>query len=232
MRTIGIFFGLAILFLGIFPAVSGSTPGLSDNSAPDYSGTRAGPSPASDRYVPPPGVMPVVILQGTPYEMGYQYGLQVPEYIAIVRDAAWASALTSNTYDEVIASCEDSRYYIETELTGFRFTDFFQGMSDAMNDQGYQFSPRDPVVILYYGIREGPGPEEHCTAFAAFGNATGSGLVAGVNFDFFQVPSNTYQVVLALYPDEGYSCIVPAGAGRPGSNAVMSRASSVSSNPP
>ena len=35
--------------------------------------------------------------------MGYQYGQQAGEYIAIVRDAAWASALSANTTQEIRA---------------------------------------------------------------------------------------------------------------------------------
>lgn len=179
------------------------------------------PGPVSEQYIPPPGVMPVVILQGTPYEMGYQYGLQAPGYIALVRDAAWASALSRNSSDEIVESCSVSREYIARELTGFRFLDFFQGISDAMNDQGIPFTPLDPIVMTYYGGRLEPGPPEHCTAFAAFGNCSGNELIVGVNFDFFQVPSNSYEVLLALYPDDGYSCLIPSGAGRTGSNVVV-----------
>jgi hypothetical protein len=184
----------------------------------------AAPLPVSATPVPPPGVMPVVVLQGSPYEMGYQYGLQAPEYIAIVRDAAWATALSKSSSDEVTAACAVYREYITNNLTAFRFTDFFAGMSDAMNDQGYAFTPDDPVVMLYYGGRSGPVPDEHCTAFVALGNATGGGIIAGDNFDFYPVPANSYAVLLALYPDDGYSCIIPSGAGRTGSNAVVNEA--------
>lgn len=171
-------------------------------------------------YVAPPGVMPVVVLSGSPYEMGYQYGREVPEYIAIVRDAAWASALSKNSYADVMDNCSISRQYIRTELAGFDFPAFFEGMSDAMNDQGIPFTPDDPIVMAYYGGRQGPGPEEHCTAFAAFGNTTGGGTIVGENFDYYTVPSNTYAVLLAMYPDEGHAAMIPSGAGRTGSNAV------------
>ena len=50
---------------------------------------------------------------------------------------------------------------------------------------------------------------------------TNSGLVAGANFDYYQVPSNSYAVLLAMYPDSGNSCILPSGAGRTGTNAVV-----------
>jgi len=177
--------------------------------------------PVSDTYVAPPGIMPVVVLTGSPYEMGYQYGLEVPEYIAVARDAAWASALSKNSYAEVMDNCSISRQYIRTELPAFDFPAFFKGMSDAMNEQGIPFTPDDPLVMQYYGARQGPGPEEHCTAFAAFGNTTGGTMLVGENFDYYTVPSNSYSVLLALYPDKGHAAIVPSGAGRSGSNAVM-----------
>ncbi len=156
---------------------------------------------SSKTYLPPPGIMPIVVLQGDPYEMGYQYAVQVKDYIAIVRDAAWASALSKNSSQEIAQSCREYRQYIERELHQFDFSSFFLGMTDAMNDQGLQFGPDDPVVMLYWGGRQGPEPPDHCTTIAAFGNATGAGMIAGTNFDYYHLPSNSYQVILALYPD-------------------------------
>lgn len=220
--SITVFCILVVLFLvapgGSATCSSGTSsciPSLSTSSA-----SGAAVSPVSDTYVAPPGVMPVVILNGTPYEMGYQYGLEVPEYIAITRDAAWASALSTNSYADIMDNCSIDRHYIETDLPGFDFLAFFDGMSDAMNDQGYAFTPNDAIVMNYYGGRQGPGPEEHCTAFAASGNATGGSVIAGQNFDYYPVPSNSYSVVLALYPETGHAAIIPSGAGRTGSSAA------------
>jgi hypothetical protein len=42
-----------------------------------------------------------------------------------------------------------------------------------------------------------------------------------VNFDYYQLPSNSYSLILALYPEIGNSCIIPTGAGRTGSNCVF-----------
>ena len=176
---------------------------------------------SSKSYLPPPGIMPIVVLQGDPYEMGYQYALQAKDYIAIVRDAAWASALSKNSSPEILQTCQEYRQYITRELPQFNFSLFFQGMTDAMINQGFQFGPDDPVVMLYFGGRQGPEPPDHCTAIAAFGNATGSGLIAGTNFDYYHLPSNSYPVLLALYPDSGNSCIIPSGAGRTGSNSAF-----------
>ncbi len=187
----------------------------------DLRDTAAEVEPVSESPVPPPGVMPVIVLQGSPYEMGYQYGLQAPEYIALVRDAAWAVALSGKSRAEVTDACTVYREYITHNLTGFQFTAFFEGMVDAMNDQGIAFTAIDPIVMLYYGGRSGPVPDEHCTAFVAYGNATNGSLIAGDNFDFYPVPANSYAVLLAVYPDDGYSCIIPSGAGRTGSNAVV-----------
>lgn len=162
--------------------------------------------------------MPIVVLLGDPYEMGYQYALQAKDYIAIVCDAAWASALTRNSSQEILQSCREYRQYIARELPRFDFISFFRGMSDGMIDQGYKFGLEDPVVMLYWGGSKGPEPPDHCTAIAAFGNATGKGLIAGTNFDYYHLPSNSYSIILALYPDGGNSCIIPSGAGRTASN--------------
>jgi len=41
----------------------------------------------------PPSIMPVVIVKGSEYEMGYQYGRQVGHYIEMVKDAEWVEAI-------------------------------------------------------------------------------------------------------------------------------------------
>lgn len=87
-----------------------------------------------------------------------------------------------------------------------------------MVDQGYQFGPEDPLVMLYWGGRQGPQPPDHCTAIAAFGNTTRGGPIAGTNFDYYHLPANSYSLLLALYPDAGNSCLIPSGAGRTASN--------------
>jgi len=153
--------------------------------------------------------------------MGYQYALQAGEYIAIVRDAAWASALAKNSSQEILQSCREYRQYIARELPQFDFLSFFQGMTDGMIDQGYQFGQDDSMVMLYWGGRQGPQPPDHCTIIAAFGNITGKGMIAGTNFDYYHLPSNSYSILLALYPDSGNSCIIPSGAGRTGSNSAF-----------
>lgn len=176
---------------------------------------------SSKSYLPPPGMMPVVVLQGSAHDMGYQYALQAGECIAIVRDAAWASALAKNSSQEIRERCQEYRAYITRELPLFDFSSFFQGMTDGMIDQNYQFNPDDPLVMLYWGGRQGPEPPDHCTAIAAFGNATVDGLIAGTNFDYYLLPANSYSFLLALYPDSGNSCIIPSGAGRTASNSAF-----------
>jgi hypothetical protein len=87
-----------------------------------------------------------------------------------VRDAAWASAISKNSSPEILQTCQEYRQYITRELPQFNFSLFFQGITDAMINQGFQFGPDDPVVMLYWGGRQGPEPPDHCTAIAAFGN--------------------------------------------------------------
>jgi len=177
--------------------------------------------PISQTYIPPSGVMPIIVLKGSPYEMGYQYGLQAKDYIALVRDAAWASALSRSSSEQITKNCNVYRQYISTELAQFNFSAFFRGMSDSMNDQGVAFSPTDAIVMLYWGARQGPQPSDHCTVMLAFGKAAAGKMIAAENFDYYQVPSNAYSVILALYPDDGNACIIPSGAGRTGSNIAV-----------
>jgi predicted choloylglycine hydrolase len=208
----GIFIVLFIIsLLQTANAVSEISSGISDDSGPTV-------APASKSYIPPPGIMPIVVLQGNPYEMGYQYALQADGYIAIVRDAAWASALSRNSSTEIRQSSRAYREYISKEMPQFDFDSFFQGMTDGMKDLGYVFGQDDPLVMLYWGGRQGPEPPDHCTAIAAFGNATNGSVIAGTNFDYYHLPSNSYSIILVLYPKEGHSCIIPSGAGRTGSN--------------
>ena len=46
-------------------------------------------------------------------------------------------------------------------------------------------------------------------------------MIAGTNFDYYHLPSNSYSIILALYPDSGNSCIIPTGAGRTASNSAF-----------
>ena len=46
-------------------------------------------TPAPAGYVVPPGIAPVIIVQGSDYEMGYQYGHQNPEQTNNFKDRNW-----------------------------------------------------------------------------------------------------------------------------------------------
>ena len=216
LLAMAIFISYAVLApacagMGAAPSARSLAPSLSPSPVP---------GPISS-FVPPPGVMPVVVLQGDAYEMGYQYGLQVPEYIAVVRDAAWASAIAVDSREEILKNCSVYRRYIASELPGFDFPAFFRGISDAMNQQAIPFSEDDLIVMLYYAYTYAPKYPDHCTALAVYDNTTTGGMIGAVNFDFYTVPVNSYAVVLAMYPEDGYSCILPSGAGRLGSNSVV-----------
>lgn len=216
LLAMAIFISYAVLApacagMGAAPSARSLAPSLSPSPVP---------GPISS-FVPPPGVMPVVVLQGDAYEMGYQYGLQVPEYIAVFRDAAWASALSIQSREEILKNCSVYRRYIASELPGFDFPAFFRGISDAMNQQAIPFSEDDLIVMLYYAYTYAPKYPDHCTALAVYDNTMTGGMIGAVNFDFYTVPVNSYAVVLAMYPEDGYSCILPSGAGRLGSNSVV-----------
>src|SRR4030042_3130320 len=56
--------------------------------------------PASDSL--PPSLLPVVLLKGSDYEMGFQYGEQACAYIDRTREDKWAQALRRFSRDEVL----------------------------------------------------------------------------------------------------------------------------------
>ena len=49
----------------------------------------------------PPDIMPIVVLSGSDYEMGYQYGQQAGHLIERRKDAYWASSLQTLSREQV-----------------------------------------------------------------------------------------------------------------------------------
>jgi len=74
----------------------------------------------SDLEILPPSVMPVIILRGSDYEMGYQYGQQACQYIEIIKNAKWAVTLKKFCfkYDKVIHELRALQYYIKKYVPG------------------------------------------------------------------------------------------------------------------
>jgi hypothetical protein len=60
----------------------------------------------------PPSILPVVILKGSDYEMGFQYGEQACAYIDRTREDKWAAALRRFSRDEVLRALRANQSFI------------------------------------------------------------------------------------------------------------------------
>ena len=72
-----------------------------------------GNHPVGAPKVLPPSIIPVVILRGSDYEMGYQYGQQVGQYIEMKKGALWVSVFEMLSYAEALHELKAFQYYIK-----------------------------------------------------------------------------------------------------------------------
>ncbi|RLI23883.1 MAG: hypothetical protein DRO52_06330, partial [Candidatus Hecatellales archaeon] len=179
---------------------------------------------ASDEvdYVPPPDVLPVVYLSGTPYEMGYQYGLQAGAYMEIVKNSLWSQLLAKYSYEEIKHHLEGFRYYISAQLN-----DIIIGIADGAQSAGYNITYDDALLMFCQAeLAFAPPPETAkygfgCTCISAFGDATKDGkAIGGANFDFFWNPFS-YRVIVVAFPSTGNSFIASANAGHLANNFAL-----------
>jgi len=106
----------------------------------------------------PESIMPVVILQGSEYDMGYQYGQQIPENIALMKEIAWAKALYYGdvrhpTLPDRDAVLHDLKAYLSIlQEYAPSLIPFIQGIADGATDMGYDIAFHD-VLLINTGIR-------------------------------------------------------------------------------
>lgn len=187
----------------------------------------------------PPSIMPVVILQGSEYSMGHQYGQQVPEYISLRRDIAWAKALRFGDKRHPPLSDQESVLH---DLKAWQHVlrehapnviPFMRGVADGATAAGYQVSYRD-VLLINTGVRRGSGYHypsgaeqikleagselDDCYTLAAWGSATIDGrLICGDSFDGPWAP----MVAIVAFPKEGNSYLTVCDAGEISSHPAM-----------
>ena len=173
-------------------------------------------------YEPPPGVMPIVYLSGTEYEMGYQYGQQAGAYIEIVKDGLWASLLARYDKAEILDKLTGYEAYVK-KLAGVDYVAILKGIADGARDAGYDVSYEDVLTINYQVELEWlPHPKSSCTNMAMWGGATADGqTIAGSHFDFPWSNAYTYRVIIVAYPAKGNAFISTAIAGMLGNNFLM-----------
>lgn len=183
-----------------------------------------------------PDVMPTIILKGSDYEMGYQYGQQAGHYIEIRKNEMWAKVLkrgddrhpTVTNRDEALHDLKAFQHYISTYAP--EQIDQLKGIVAGAKSEGHSVSFAD-ILLINTGINrrrppcdypEGAEAEElsldGCCTWLAMGSTTKNGeLICGDSFD----GPFTFQIVIVAFPDEGHNFMTSVMAGELGSHFAM-----------
>ena len=209
---------LSILAGGDAVGASNSTPGGKSTAAP---------APGSPSNVLPPSIMPVVILKGSDYDMGYQYGQQAGPWMEKRKEALWA-AVSSKKPEEVQQCLEAFEGYIKQYAP--EAITILKGMVDGAKAAGSNVTYKDALMLNWSSSSvslptrktpAGPGKitkssggatdaDGGCSHFCAWGSVTPDGkLVCGDSSD--QIFG--YQVTLVMFPDQGNAYVSTALAG-------------------
>ena len=183
-----------------------------------------------DEDVLPPDILPVVILSGSDYEMGYQYGQQAAHYIEVNKDATWASALRQFSREEILRTLKANQYYV------WQYTpeniDIMKGIADGAAAAGYDVSYVDVMLLnctlpnpetSTYPIgaeADALPPKKSCSVCSAWGSATKDGQLIGL--DTLDGGGDAlYGVIIIAFPDNGNNYICGATAGEVGDHFLM-----------
>jgi hypothetical protein len=165
--------------------------------------------------------MPVIIVSGSDYQMGYQYGQQAGQYIAVQKDASWVDAINDfGSREGVLDFLKRFQYYIKGYTP--EAIEQMKGMADGASTGGYEVSYVDVLVINcrpkrlpssaahHTGGEEDALPPVGCSVFAAWGSVT-----TDKKFIFGDSKDSVFnhQVVLVAFPDNGHSYMTGVRAG-------------------
>jgi len=180
-----------------------------------------GTAQVQENEILPPDILPVVILKGNDYDMGYQYGQQAGHLIEKNKDIAWAEALIKFSKDVILNSLKANHYYIKKYTP--ENIDIMKGIADGATDAGYEISYTDVVLmnctlpkpetsIFPEGAKDEDFPPKKCSVASAWGKATKSGKLIGM--DTLDGGEANYGVLIVAFPDNGnnYACGTYAGA--------------------
>jgi hypothetical protein len=173
-----------------------------------------------------PSVRPVIVLQGSDYDMGVQHTQQIIQIFGTyyLRGAADVQRSESN-----LAVIRRSEEYIE------RYTpwaiDYVRGMTQGCVDAGIPMTYTQMLGHFVSTSNSPPAPGDSgnssdCSGWAAWGSATRDGsLICGGSGDHeIRVGSKNryrYEVNVMMFPDNGHNFVFSppsGGAGHPGMN--------------
>ena len=176
----------------------------------------------------PPGILPVVILGGSDYEMGYQYGQQVGPYLEKEREAVWASALQTFSREKVLLMLKGNQFYIKKYTP--ENIEIMKGIADGSTAAGFQLSYTDVLLMnctlpdpetsnFPTGAEKDSLPIKRCSVSSAWGSATTDGRLIGM--DTLDSGEAAFGVIIMAFPDKGNNYICGAQAGEIGDHFLM-----------
>jgi hypothetical protein len=173
----------------------------------------------------PPDILPVVVLSGSDYEMGYQYGQQAGAHIFLNTEASWAAALQRLSHDEVINGLKASQHYIQQYTP--ENIEMMKGMAAGATAAGYDVSYEDALMMncvlpdpdtanFPNGAEQSElPPRKSCSVCSAWGSATKDGRLIGL--DTVDGGGEAFRaVIIVAFPDHGHNYMCGAVAGEMG----------------
>lgn len=185
-------------------------------------------SQAMDRDILPPDILPVVILKGSDYEMGYQYGRQAGKYIVKVVESYWSGALLRYSREQVMRALKANQHYIKEYAP--ECIDIMRGIADGATAAGFNIQYRDVVLInctlpkpetstFPEEAEKDTLPPKKCSVCSAWGSTTKDGELIGL--DTLDGGEAYYGVLIIAYPESGNNFMTGAQAGSIGSHFLM-----------
>lgn len=166
-----------------------------------------------DAELPPPGMREIIFVEGSPYEMGRQYGERTKEMIKRNFCLVAGDALKNYSKEQII----DRVTLLSRDIANKapEIHDWYRGIADG---SGMTYGEIALINIqLWVSI-----PYLMCSTIGATESATTDGkTIAGVNGDITYNMSG-YGVTLVAFPDEGNAFVtLPQLAGQMGANFAM-----------
>ena len=177
----------------------------------------------------PPDILPVIILKGSDYDMGYQYGQQAGHAIRINKEEAWASALQKFKMEQIKKSLQANQYYIK-KYTPWA-VEQMKAMAAGATAAGYKISnldalllnctlPKPEAATYPKGFENEQFPPKQCSVCSAWGSATREGRLIGVD-TLDSGGDSAYGVIIVAFPDKGNAYMCGAAAGELGDHFLM-----------
>ena len=183
-----------------------------------------------ERDLLPPSILPVVMVSGSDFEMGYQYGQQAGGHIALNARSSWASALQRLSHDQVLDALKANQHFIR-EYTPENI-EIMKGMAAGASAAGFDVSYDDALMMNTVipdpetsnypaGARDSElPPRKSCSVCSAWGSATKDGRLLGL--DTVDGGGDAFRaVIIVAFPDRGHDYMCGAVAGEIGEHFYM-----------